>query len=225
MCLEQTLREMGNTIGRIVQVDMTTTVVTRGCFARVCVELDLQRPLIPIVMIMGRVVQVEYESLPRIYFQCGLYGHRTDLYPTLNPPLDPNAPTTNDLGDSSRMMVEKTKQTGPYGPWMMPSHVRQRYEQTQHRMQSKCIPSKANQRLNKQLDREAQAGRQDEFECQRVGSGRSGPKISPETCDQLQVSAKSTDSHSIQGVRKEQRLNQVLRTRGDFLGREHARDI
>lgn len=156
MYLEQTLREMGNSIGRIVKVDMTTPDVTRGCFARVCVELDLQRPLIPIVMVMGRVVQVEYESLPRIYFQCGLYGHRADLYPTLNPPLDPNAPTTNDLGDSSRMMVEKTKQTGPYGPWMMPSHVRQRYEQTQHHMQSKCIPSKANQRLNKQLDREAQ---------------------------------------------------------------------
>lgn len=65
----------GRYIGRTVKVDMTTTDVTRGCFARVCIELDLSKSLIPTVMIIGRVIHVEYEGLPKICFSCGLYGY------------------------------------------------------------------------------------------------------------------------------------------------------
>lgn len=71
MFKESTLLSMGNTIGKVVKVDMTTTDVARGRFARVCVEIDLDRPLLPSLMIMGRVVQVEYEGLTKMCFLCG----------------------------------------------------------------------------------------------------------------------------------------------------------
>ncbi|XP_019176864.1 PREDICTED: uncharacterized protein LOC109172167 [Ipomoea nil] len=40
------LRKLGNRIRRIVRVDQATSLVSRGMFARICVELDMREPLI-----------------------------------------------------------------------------------------------------------------------------------------------------------------------------------
>ena len=52
----------------------------RDKFARVAVEINLSKPLIPHFMIDGRVQIVEYKDLPLICFHCGRYGHTSDLY-------------------------------------------------------------------------------------------------------------------------------------------------
>ncbi|KAI5680550.1 hypothetical protein M9H77_01777 [Catharanthus roseus] len=41
------LLRMGNQLGKATKVDRTTTTVLRGQFARVCVEVDFNKPLIP----------------------------------------------------------------------------------------------------------------------------------------------------------------------------------
>ncbi|XP_026385373.1 uncharacterized protein LOC113280965 isoform X5 [Papaver somniferum] len=59
------LEKVGAKIGRLIKVDATTEHVLRGKFARVCVEVSTDKPLVPLVKI-GRVLQkVEYEGDPK----------------------------------------------------------------------------------------------------------------------------------------------------------------
>lgn len=99
-----------------VSMDMTITDIARGRFFRVCVELDLSRPLIPRLMIMGRVVQVEYEGLPKICFHCGLYGHRIDLWPKMAPPPTPTSTVTSDQHTPHRRTRGNMSPQAPMDP-------------------------------------------------------------------------------------------------------------
>ncbi|CAN1145344.1 hypothetical protein LINPERHAP2_LOCUS14625 [Linum perenne] len=53
---------IGNHIGKTVRIDMATTEGARGRFARVCVEVDISKPLVGNYMIEDRILNVEYES-------------------------------------------------------------------------------------------------------------------------------------------------------------------
>ena len=52
--------------------------IERGRFARICVEVDLQKQLIPKILIRRRVNSVQYEGLHLICFSCGKFGHRKE---------------------------------------------------------------------------------------------------------------------------------------------------
>ncbi|XVF06754.1 hypothetical protein REPUB_Repub06bG0077800 [Reevesia pubescens] len=69
------LRRMGNEIGKAVRIDRTTSFMLRGKFARMCVELDLTKPLVSKIYIGGRWQKVEYEGLKMLCFHCGKFGH------------------------------------------------------------------------------------------------------------------------------------------------------
>lgn len=45
LCNEQFLKHIGSTLGTMLKIDELTSVHTRGKFARICVELDLDKPL------------------------------------------------------------------------------------------------------------------------------------------------------------------------------------
>ena len=59
----------------MLKVDKNTLNRTKGRFARVCVKLDLNKPLLPSIMINGVEKKIEYEGLHLICFKCGKYGH------------------------------------------------------------------------------------------------------------------------------------------------------
>lgn len=44
---------IGNKVGRSVKIDHTTLSVTRGQFARIYVQIDLQKPLLPFIELLG----------------------------------------------------------------------------------------------------------------------------------------------------------------------------
>ncbi|CAN1147573.1 hypothetical protein LINPERHAP2_LOCUS15955 [Linum perenne] len=69
---------IGNYIGRTVRLDLATTEGARARYARVCVEIDISRPLLGKYIIDNRILLVEYESLENICYSCGFYGHKTD---------------------------------------------------------------------------------------------------------------------------------------------------
>lgn len=69
------LLTLASTIGKPVKVDMHTLKVARGRFARICVEIDLNQPVVGRVGVEGRWHNVEYEGLHIICAQCGCYGH------------------------------------------------------------------------------------------------------------------------------------------------------
>ncbi|KAB5560806.1 hypothetical protein DKX38_005763 [Salix brachista] len=69
------LEKIGNLIGLTVKVDPHTMSQSRGKFARICVELDISKPLTPFIEVEGRTYGVVYEGIQVICFECGHYGH------------------------------------------------------------------------------------------------------------------------------------------------------
>lgn len=62
-------------LGKPIKVDLTTANLERARFARVCVEVNLKKPLKETVLINGERYYVSYEVLTNICSICGLYGH------------------------------------------------------------------------------------------------------------------------------------------------------
>lgn len=72
------LKRIGNLLRKLLKIDALTTSQNKGKFARLCVELDLTKPLDAFVQINQTWYNVEYEGLPDICYLCGLYGHKRE---------------------------------------------------------------------------------------------------------------------------------------------------
>ncbi|KAF7822605.1 ribonuclease H [Senna tora] len=72
---ENVLMAIASAIGTPIKVDSNTLDAARGRFARVCVEVDLSKPLVGKILIGGNWIKVEYESLHNLCVQCGVHGH------------------------------------------------------------------------------------------------------------------------------------------------------
>lgn len=68
-------------LGEPIKVDLTTLKFERGRFARVCVEVNLNKPLKGSVMINGERYFVAYEGIAAICSSCGMYGHLVHACP------------------------------------------------------------------------------------------------------------------------------------------------
>ncbi|XP_058735176.1 uncharacterized protein LOC131607134 [Vicia villosa] len=66
---------MGNSLGKTIKVDKNTLMQGRGNYARVCIEIDISKPLLPHFKINERKYRVEYEGLHLLCFKCGRFGH------------------------------------------------------------------------------------------------------------------------------------------------------
>ncbi|KAI9081654.1 hypothetical protein K1719_036390 [Acacia pycnantha] len=77
----ESLRRIGNMIGRMIKVDRSTSVYDKGGFARICVEIDLKQPLLPTYKVFGEERAIVYEGLHQVCFQCGKYGHQKKFCP------------------------------------------------------------------------------------------------------------------------------------------------
>lgn len=120
MSEEKTLMWMGNSVGKAIKVDICTNDVVRGKYAKVYMEVDLDKALKPNVMVYGRRYAVEYKGLLKICFQCGQFGHRAEVC-LRNKPLTEDGETT-EARHVPTPMPQSTNAT-PYEPWMMPVHV------------------------------------------------------------------------------------------------------
>ncbi|KAL8137967.1 hypothetical protein V2J09_003968, partial [Rumex salicifolius] len=120
---EKVLLQITTGMGKPIRVDPRTIYTNRRWFARICVELDLEKPL-----------KVEYEGLPTIYFDCGRYGQLKNGYPFRSQPEEQRQPET--LGNPTIAPMEGEKQEvayntpeashrgnpkpGHHGGWMKP---------------------------------------------------------------------------------------------------------
>ncbi|KAI9127318.1 hypothetical protein K1719_001877 [Acacia pycnantha] len=71
----ESLRRIGNMVGKMIKVDRSTSIYDKGGFARICVEIDLKQPLIPTYMVFGEERPIIYEGLHQVCLECGKYGH------------------------------------------------------------------------------------------------------------------------------------------------------
>lgn len=62
-------------IGQPIRIDSATSLTLRGKFARLCVEVDITKPLLEKFWLRRRVRRIEYEGIHLVCFKCGVYGH------------------------------------------------------------------------------------------------------------------------------------------------------
>lgn len=80
------LWSVGARLGTLLKIDHLTSIHSRGQFARICVEIDLSKKLVPSILVRGIVLKLEYEGLHIVCFACGKYGHKQDRCPELQLP-------------------------------------------------------------------------------------------------------------------------------------------
>lgn len=68
-------------LGKPLKLDRTTVARERGRFARVAVEVDLDKPLVTEIWVGNEIQYVEYEGLHVVCFGCGTVGHREQSCP------------------------------------------------------------------------------------------------------------------------------------------------
>ncbi|KAI9086799.1 hypothetical protein K1719_031393 [Acacia pycnantha] len=108
----ESLRIIGNMIGRMIKIDRSTLIYDKGGFARICVELDLQQPLLPSYMVFGEERSIIYKGLHHVCFSCGKYGHKKDKCPTVQKVEEPQVSVAAATGDSDKDTTEKGVDSG-----------------------------------------------------------------------------------------------------------------
>ncbi|CAN1824773.1 hypothetical protein LINPERHAP1_LOCUS30896 [Linum perenne] len=104
---------IGNCIGRTVKIDLATSEGARARYARVCVEIDVTKPLLGKYMIEDRTLRIEYESLENICGACGTYGHKRDCCPSI--PI----PSPNNATEDASSAEDGSKMEEDAGEWMV----------------------------------------------------------------------------------------------------------
>lgn len=126
-----------NMVGKTMKVDVHTikenhrggelNTTERGRFARISVEINLEKKLILRLKIRNRTYRIEYEGLNLICFTCGKYGHHRDtcnlqIQSTSNQNLVEEA-TNNEMNNATDSINEPGNQSceneETFGSWMI----------------------------------------------------------------------------------------------------------
>ena len=67
----EVLKEIGSAIGPILRIDSYKAIGSRGSYARLCIQVDFDKPLIKSIRIGRMVQQVMYEGISSLCFCCG----------------------------------------------------------------------------------------------------------------------------------------------------------
>ena len=140
------LQIIGNAIGKVLRVDTFTASETRGRFARICVQVDVEKPLATATMIGRLEQQICYEGIHIMCFGCGRIGHRKEQCPHIirqEPPVSEagekksgdtaakscsshasetarsGVGTSSEMASTEQCVEQDVVHEGVYGPWVM----------------------------------------------------------------------------------------------------------
>ncbi|XP_057441998.1 uncharacterized protein LOC130733752 [Lotus japonicus] len=74
-CDKNILLTLASAVETPIKIDLNTNDIQCGKYARICVEIDLTKPVLGVVGLEGTWYQIEYEGLHLLCHQCGCYGH------------------------------------------------------------------------------------------------------------------------------------------------------
>lgn len=134
----EVLKQIGESIGKVLRIDSHTAMEARGKYARLCIQVDVNKPLVNTICIGHFEQAVTYEGIHSLCFSCGRLGHKVDGCPyTVRNEREPLIPTekaqtscsditrdTHDAQPSSPAYVsvdvgDSSQVDGHYGPWMV----------------------------------------------------------------------------------------------------------
>ncbi|KAK2659814.1 hypothetical protein Ddye_006347 [Dipteronia dyeriana] len=105
-------------LGKMCKVDPITENQARGRFARICVEIDITKPLLGSLSVDDRSIRVEYESLGLICFKCGRYEHgKENCREGVVDPIQEE--------DTCDIQTNTDNEKTPYGPWLLVTYGKQ----------------------------------------------------------------------------------------------------
>ncbi|KAH9669745.1 hypothetical protein KPL70_021920 [Citrus sinensis] len=116
------IRRLGQIVGPVIKIDYLTAAAQRGKFARIAVQLDLDKPLVSQFNFEGRIQKVEYENLPMICFCCGKFGHYQDACPDGGTThVEAAQPTSCPVAANQNIVVEEgsNQNESKFGSWMV----------------------------------------------------------------------------------------------------------
>lgn len=79
----EALHLIGKAIGNVLRVDIHIAAEARGRFARLCVQVDVMKPLVTTIMIGKLEQSVSYEGIQKFCFDCERLGHKRENCPYL----------------------------------------------------------------------------------------------------------------------------------------------
>ena len=121
------LKDIGNAISPVLRIDAITASGTHGRYARICVQVDLVKPLVRRVFIGRFGQEVLYEDISSLCFACGRLGHRKEACPYLVSLVTESQPVSREpksrLDDVENPQTASSVEAGnlkdEYGPWML----------------------------------------------------------------------------------------------------------
>ncbi|EOY00056.1 Uncharacterized protein TCM_009467 [Theobroma cacao] len=120
------LAKINNKLGRVLKNDRNTTQAISGRFARLCVEIDLDQPLVPRVRIVGWWQRVEYEGLRLLCFHCGRFGN--SFKGCAMKSTEPEVVLVDQVPKmvASKVDHENKAESSKFGPWMVAKKIYRR---------------------------------------------------------------------------------------------------
>ncbi|KAL0015662.1 hypothetical protein SO802_002731 [Lithocarpus litseifolius] len=117
------LQDLGKAIGPILIIDTHTAPEAHGRFARLCVQVNFDKPLVKLLKVGGVKQLVQYEGISALFFFCGRIRHKVEgcLFTTRV------SEKTNNDGEVKEMHAPQDHSTPikeAYGPWVLVSRKR-----------------------------------------------------------------------------------------------------
>lgn len=115
------LKEVGSAIGSILRVDSNTTLEVRGRFTRICIQVNLDKPLITSILLEGVVQEVLYEGINTLCFSCGQVGHRREGHSYTITEKEQALTVVGEASSATKKSEILGKGDGKeaYGPWLL----------------------------------------------------------------------------------------------------------
>lgn len=162
--------KIGEKIGKVVKIDRHTEAMSGGQHIRLCVEVDISKPLLSKFRLNRRVWMIQYEGLRQICFKCGKLGHKEEQCPAfIREVSSSNGQAMEQIQEeSTRHSTTKNQVTEErYGAWML---VQKQARQTTSRRQT-------NQTKNQGSNLEAnQVNRQHHKHGEKIWKEKSQPQ-------------------------------------------------